>query len=239
MEGTFESNSKTARLAASFFFVLCIPLSLWGQMYVSSKVFVPQDPVATANNLLSNEFIFRLSIVSHFAGTIFFVAMVLLFYQVFKPADKNLSRLMIIPILAHIPTVLVMEVFNFTALMLVKSETRPGFDVARQQEAAYLLLRLSRYGAGAGIGKLFFGLYLIPFGMLVLRSGFTPKIIGILLIIGGAGYVADCCTSILLQRADYLIVRSFLIYSTLAYILALLWFLIKGVRDPGPVVLNK
>jgi hypothetical protein len=122
--------------------------------------------------------------------------------------------------------------------MILKSEARPTFDVAQQQEAAYFLLRLHRYGAGAGMGKLLFGLCFIPFGMLVFRSGFAPRIIGILLIIGGVGYVADCCTSILLQRTDYLMVRSFLIYTTLAYAAALLWFLIKGVRDKRSTVVT-
>ncbi len=246
METTLNSNlptealaqvgSRTARLAASLFFFVCIPLALWDQFYVPQKIFVLNDPVATANNLLSNEFIFRTSIVSHLAGLLIFVFMILLFYRLFRPVDKHLSLLMIAPVLATIPIVFVFEVFNFTALMILKGETRSTFDVAQQQEAAYFLLRMHRYGVGAGMGKLLFGLCLIPFGMLVLRSGLTPRIIGILLIIGGVGYVADCCISILLQRADYLMVRSFLIYTALGYILALLWFLVKGVRDPRPSV---
>jgi hypothetical protein len=236
MEETYESNNRTARVAASLFFFLCIPLSIWGQMYVGGKIFVAQDPVATASNLLSNEFIFRASIICHLADTMFFVAMALLFYRVFKQVDNALARLMIIPILAQIPCVLIMELLNFTALMILKSDARQGFDIAQQQEGAYFLMRMHRYGAGIGIGKLFFGLYLIPFGMLVLRSGFTPRIIGVLLIIGGISYVADCCMSILMQRADYLMVRSFVMYTSIGYILALLWFLVKGVQDRKPIV---
>lgn len=236
MEVSLNSNRKTARLSASLFFFICIPLSLWDQFYIPRKIFVPQDPVATANNLLSNEFIFRTAIVSHLTGILIFGLMVLLFARVFRPVDEHLSRLMVVSVLAQIPIIFVLEVFNFTALMILKSETRPTFDITQQQEAAYFLLRVYRYGVGPGLGKLFFGLSFIPFGMLVLQSGFTPRIIGILLIIGGVGYVADCCLCILLQRADYLMVRSFLKYTTLAYILALLWFFIKGVRDPKPLL---
>lgn len=237
MEEKAISPKRTARLAASLFFFLCFPLAFW-DLYVSRKIFVPQDPVATANNLLSNEFIFRTSIVTHLAGISIFVLMVLFFYRLFRTVDKHLARLMLFSVLALIPIVFVFEVFNFTALMILKSETRSTFDVAQQQEAAYFLLRIPRYGVGTGMGKLFLGLCFIPFGMLVFRSVFAPRIIGILLIIGGVGYVADCCTSILLQRADYLIMRSFLKYTTLAYILALLWFLIKGVRAPMVTVKN-
>ena len=236
MEEKTISLKRTASLAASLFFFVCIPLSFWGQTYVLGKIFVPQDPITTANNLLSNEFLFRMSIVSHFVDTIFFVLMMLLFYRLFRPVGKHLSRLMLVPALAQITIVFILEILHYTALMILKSEPRPTFDVAQQQEAAYFLLRMYSYGGGIGIGKLFIGLCFIPFGMLVFRSGFAPRIIGILLIIGGVGYVADCFTSILLQRADYLMVRSFLKYTTLAYILALLWFLIKGVRDQKALI---
>lgn len=222
-----RSNGQTARLAAALFFFVCIPLFFWEQNYVRSKIFVAQDPVATANNLLSNEFIFRAATVSHLAGTLTYSLMMMMFVQVFRPVDKHLTRLMIAPIVVQVPIVLVLEFFNIGALMTLKSETRPGFDVGHQQEAAYFLLRMYRFGMGTG--KLFYGLSLIPFGMLVLKSGSAPRIIGILLIIGGVGYIGDFCIYILLQRPDYVLVRSFLMYSYLTYMLALLWFLIKGV----------
>ena len=234
MEATLTENRTTARIAASLFFFLCVPLSVWDQFYVPRKIFVPLDPVATANNLLSNEFIFRTSIVSHLAGFLVFVFMVLLFYRIFREVDKHLARLMIFLVLVQLPVVFVFEVFNLTALMVLKSEARPTFGISQQQEAAYLLLRMPRYAVGAGMGKLFIGLSFIPFGMLVFRSRLTPRIIGVLLIIGGVGYVADCCISVLLQRADYILVRSFLMYTTLAYATALLWFLFKGVHEPSP-----
>jgi hypothetical protein len=157
--------------------------------------------------------------------------MILLFYRIFRPVDKLLSLFMLVSVLASIPVVFVFEVFNFTALMILKGEARATFDVAHQQETAYFMLRLPRYALGPGMGKLFLGLCFIPFGILVHRSTLAPRAIGILLIIGGVGYVTDCCTSILLQRADYLMVRSFLMYTTVGWILALLWFLIRGVRD--------
>ena len=60
-----HSNSKTARLAALLFFTVCVPLVTWGLSYVPSNIFVCQDATATANNLVSNEFLFRTGIVSH------------------------------------------------------------------------------------------------------------------------------------------------------------------------------
>ncbi len=162
METILNSNSKTARLAAAMFFFVGMPLSLWGQTYILGKIFVPQDSATTAHNLLSNEFQFRMSIVSHIVDTLFFVFQALLFYHIFRPMNKFLSRLMVVPLLAQLSIVFALEVVNFTALMILKGEPRLTFDVAQQQEAAYWLLRMHAYGVGIGMGKLFAGLSFIP-----------------------------------------------------------------------------
>jgi len=230
------SNKQTSRVAAALFFFVCVPLSLWDQFYVPQKIFVPQDPAATAINLLSNEFIFRTAIVTHLVGVVVFVFAMVLFTRLFMSDDKHLSWLMAATILALVPVVFVFEVSNFMALLILKSDAQSTLEVTRQQELAYILLRMNRVATGAGMGKFFIGLYFFVFGLLALRSRFTPRFIGTLLIIGGVGYLADCCIVILLQRADYLTVRSILKYTTAAYMLALLWFLIKGVRQPETTV---
>jgi hypothetical protein len=235
MEALHYSNRRTARVAAALFFFVCVPLSLW-ETNVQSRIFVPQDPTATASNLLSNEFLFRTSIVSHLTGIVAFAFMILLFYRLFKPVDKHLSRLMLFSVLAMIPIVFVFEVLNLTALVVLKGEPRSTFNVAQQQEVVYFLMRMPRTATGAGMGKLFLGLCFIPFGMLVYRSGFVPRVIGILFIIGGVGYVVDCILAILLQRADYVYVRSYLMYTTLAYAAGLLWFLVRGLNSQIPVI---
>jgi hypothetical protein len=237
MEASPESINRTVRLAASLFFLLCIPMSLWDTNYVHAKIFVAQDPVLTANNLLSNELIFRTSIVSHLISTFVFLFMILIFYRILKPVDKQLSRLMIIPILAQIPIVFVFEALNFTALMTLKAEARPTFDVAQQQEVAYFLLRAHRYAFGAD--KIIFGLCFIPFGILVFRSRIAPRVIGILMIIGGVGYVADTCLYILLQRADYLVIQPLKLFASASYALGLLWFLIKCVSNQSVLKENQ
>ncbi len=236
MEATLPTTKRiSARLAASIFFLLCVPLSIWDQFYVPSVIFVPQDPAATATNLLANEFIFRTSIISHLLGFLAFAFMMLLFARIFRPVDKNLSRLMEFSVLAQVAVVFIFEVFNLTALMVLKGAPRLTLDLAQQQEVVYLFMRMQRTATGAGMGKFFIGLSFIPFGVLVFRSGFAPRIIGIMLIIGGVGYVADCCIAILLQRPDYLAARSALIYTVGGYFMALLWFVIKGVRDPKAI----
>jgi hypothetical protein len=234
MENTFESNRRTARLAGFLFICVCLPMAMWGESYVQSIIFVSRDPVATAANVLSKEFIFRASIISHIIGSFIFVYMVMLLYRLFRPVDKHLSRLMLVFVLAQVPIVFIVEVFNFAAVMILKSEARPTFDVVQQQEFSYLLLRLHNYGAGAT--KIFFGLCFIPFGMLVFRSGLMPRIFGFLLIISGIAYIADTVCYIVLQRPYYVMVHQIVRYTSAGYVLTLLWLLVKGVREPGATV---
>lgn len=227
MEGTIESNTRFVRIASALFILVCIPLSIWSDSYVPSKVFVAQGPVATANNLLANEFLFRSAIIVHILGFTCFVVMMFMFHRVFSPVDRFLGRLMLMPIIAQFAIGFILQTLNFSALLILKSEARAGFDLAAQQETAYMLMRISRTGLGSE--KIVLGLSFIPFGMLVLKSGFLPRIFGILLLISAAGYVIDTCSLILLDRPVYLMIRP-VRFLFAGFVITLLWMLIKGVQ---------
>jgi hypothetical protein len=115
--------------------------------------------------------------------------------------------------------------------MILKSEVQFTFDEAQKQELSFLLLRIHRFGVGAS--QIFWGLCFIPFGMLAYKSGFIPRILAILLIISGIGYIMDSCTFILLQRPDYLMVQPFVRLTLMGFLLTMLWLLIKGVKVPA------
>jgi len=240
MEAAKRSNLSNGRVAtrllrqaSALFLFLCVPLSLW-ETNVHSKIFVFQNPDATAHNLLANEFGFRMTIVSHILGTVVFVVIALLFYRLLNHVDKQLAHFMIIPIIAQLVIVFLLGGINFSALMILKGETRIAFDASYQQEVVYLLLRIPRLILGAV--KIIFGLFFIPLGLLVIRSGFFPKFIGVLIALGGIGYVMDTCMYILLQRAEYMTVGSFKLVATASYSLAFFWFLIKGANKQNPTI---
>jgi hypothetical protein len=116
--------------------------------------------------------------------------------------------------------------------MILKGPEYSGLmnlDMVQKQEFAYLLLRMHGYGIGAS--QFLWGLYFFPFGMLVYRSGFIPRILAILMMITGLGYVVDSAAFILLQRPDYLLLRPFIMSTFIGGMLSILWFLVKGVRE--------
>ncbi|ELR71526.1 hypothetical protein C900_02589 [Fulvivirga imtechensis AK7] len=227
MEVSLDSNIKTARLAGILYIILVL-VAVYGMGYVPSKIIMRQDAAATAQNMLSHEFLYRTGILCHLISTTLIAIMVLMLYRLFNPVNRHLSRLMVTPVLVQVPIVLIVECFHIAALMILKSEIPSSMDLTQKQEFSYFMLRMHGYGIGAS--QLFWGLWLLPFGMLVNRSGFIPKFFGILLIINGIGYVAEACAYILLQRPDYLMVRQFARLTFVGLPLTMLWFLIKGVR---------
>lgn len=227
-ESALGSNARTARIAAALFLFVCIPTSMWGQMYVPGKVFVAQNPAATAANLLANEFIFRASIVVNLIGFTVFATMTFMIYRVFREVDSFLALLMIVPIIAQIAVTFLLEASTFAAVTIIKSEPRPGFDVAQQQETVYFLMRL--YRAIMSCDKFLLGLSFIPWGMLVWRSGLMPRVFGVLVILSAVGYIADTFTGIILERSLVVIIRPYLRGMFVGYVLTMLWLLIKGVQ---------
>ena len=229
METTSGTDRKMARLAGALFIFVCIPMSMWAQMFVPSRVFVAQDPVATATNLLAHEFMFRVSIAMNMAGFFFFAFMMSLFYRIFKSVDQHLALLMIMPIIAQIAITFMLEALNFAAVLIVKSEPRAGFDVAQQQEAVYFLMRI--YRAVMSCDKLLLGVSFIPLGMLVRRSGSVPRVLGTLIIINGCGYIADSITGIVFDRSIVLIIRPYLRLTIVGFLLTTIWMMVKGVQE--------
>ena len=230
MESAPNPYLKNARLAAILFFSLCLPSALWGLSYVSSKIFVARDPATTVSNILSNEFLFRTGIVSHFIGTIAFIYMVLLFYRAFRPVSRHITMAMLIIVVAQIPIVFVLELLKITALYIVKDGVLTTVANMEKQEFVYLLLRM--HGWGIGMSQAFWGLFFLPFGMLIYRSRYAPRFLGILVMITGTGYIADTLGFIMLQRSDFLQVQPFIKLTLVGGVLALLWFLIVGARLP-------
>jgi hypothetical protein len=227
IESSPIAQNRAVRAAVSIFFFVCVPLSLW-QTSVHSKIFIAQDPALTATHLIENEFAFRTTLISHLVGTIAFLILTWLLYRVFSSVNKPLAMLMMIPIFLQFPVVFIMEAVNFNALMTIKSDARPSFDVTQQMEAAYFLLRLSRYTLGAE--KIVFGLIFIPLGILLFLSRLVPRAIAVLFIIGGTGYVIDTCLYLLLQRPAYANIQSMKLISSAIYSLGFLWLLVKGIN---------
>lgn len=226
MEAYIDSPKKNARIAGLWYLLLVIA-GIYGLKYVQSQIIIDGDPSATTNNILAHEFVFRTGIFSNIIGNIIFLFLVLALYRLLKPVNVQWAKLMVALVLVQIPASFVIELFNLTSLMILKGETMKDLQAPQRKGLATLFLNMHSYGLG--ILEVFWGIWLIPLGQLVFRSGFIPRIIGVLLIVGGIAYMADSFAFLLFPGADAM-VSKFIIIASLGEIALMLWLLIVGVK---------
>jgi hypothetical protein len=227
MKDEFISMKRTARLAGLLYLVLALA-GAYGIMYVSTQLFVKDDALATANNIRAHEFLLRTGIVSHLLSATVFLFMVLTLYRLLKSVNEHRARVMVALVVVQVPIIFIIEALRFTALRILTNDSSAPV-VLPAPDTAMLLLKIHRYGIE--IVEIFWGLWLIPFGQLVYRSVFIPRLLGILLVIAGFGYVVDSCASLLLPSHRVFTRLPAFAFSAIGEISAILWLLIKGVKE--------
>lgn len=227
MENKVYSLKKTARFAG-LLYLFWVLTAIYGLMYVQPKTIVPGDAVATANKILANEFIFRTGIVNSIISSIIWTLIGLTLYRLFKQVNERQAKLLVALVIVQIPVDFFMEALNIASLMIFKGELLKTFELSHRQDVAMLFLKINDYATIAL--EMFWGLWLFPFGRLVYKSGFIPRILGVFLILNGIAYVIHCFTHLLLPSYQALVFQIATPIWTLGEISIMLWLLIKGVK---------
>jgi hypothetical protein len=229
MEMNSSSLKKTARLAGLLYLVWIIT-GLFAMFYVPSKINMRGDAVTTAQNILSNEFLFRTSIVNDLISSTLWVFLVLVLYRMFKQVDKRQAKLLVALVIVQIPTVFFMEAFNITSLMIFKGEILKTFELTQRQDLAMLFLKINDYGVLTL--EAFWGLWLFPLAILVYRSRFLPRFLGVWLIITGFFYLGLSFTDIMLPQYKDMVIHSvFALPAEVGEVAFMLWLLIMGAKE--------
>jgi len=219
---------KTARLAGLLYLILVIT-GVFSIMFVSSQIIVSGDVIATAKNIIVKEFLFRTGIINNLISNTIFVLLVLVLYKIFKQVNEYQAKLMVALVIVQIPAVFIMESLNITSLMIFKGELLQTFEINQRQDLAMLFLKINDYGTLTI--EMFWGLWLLPFGLLVYKSRFIPRIFGILLIVAGIAYMNSSLVSLLFPNYSTIVNQPTLLLVAIGEISITLWLLIKGVKD--------
>ncbi|MFT5822626.1 MAG: hypothetical protein ACI8ZM_003882 [Crocinitomix sp.] len=205
----------TMRLArqAGFLYLLLIPFGIFGILYIPMQFIEPDDIMSTMDNIAADRFTFRLSIISALVAQLIQILVVYTLYQLLKSVNKNVAILMVISILVAVPIAMLNELNHFAVLESIGNADQVS-----------LFLKLHHYGVV--IAQVFWGIWLFPMGYLVYKSGFIPKIIGILLMIACFGYLID--SFLVFINIDLGFVLSE--FTFIGEIAIILWLLIKGVK---------
>src|SRR5450432_2195545 len=226
-----NSVQNPGRVAGFWYLLLCIvgPLRL---IYIPTKLFVHGNAAATVNNIAAHEWLFRFGIVSDLVAGVILIFLVMAFYRLFKAVDQNLAVLVVIfggvmPALIYFVGV----VSDSAALMVVRGgDFLSAFDKPQRDALAMVFLKLRSHQIIAA--ETLWGVWLFPLALLVYRSRFLPRFLGVWLALGGFCYVILSLTGELWPQYT----EKVFTYSQPAFfgeLAIMLWLVIKGARPPA------
>jgi Domain of unknown function (DUF4386) len=223
-----NQTKRQARLAGLLYFLASIPAP-FGLIYVPNKLIVLNDATATANHIRASESLLRLGIGCELLSSIMFIFVVLALYRLFEAVNETHALAMMILILVSIPVSLLSVVNEIVALVVVSgADFLSVFDTGQLNALAYILMRL--HSRTILVAEIFWGLWLFPFGILVIRSRFIPRLLGYLLFLAALGYLASSLTFLLLPAYGP-VVDKFASQLPLCELPIIFWLLICGAKD--------
>jgi Domain of unknown function (DUF4386) len=224
-------RNRDARVAG-FLYLIAIVAGVFDLMYLPGKFIVPGDAAATAHNIVANQLLFRVAIVSDLLTGVIWLFVVLALYRLLSDVDRTQAALMVIlGAFMQVPLYFA-NVVNYIAALLLVTNTPflAVFSAVQRDAMAMFFLRLHHFGFLASL--VFAGLWLFPFGILVYKSRFLPRTLGVWLVINGFAWLARCFTGFLApQYGD--VVDAVTLPMTFGEILITLWLVIFGAKTFG------
>jgi len=220
-----NSPQKTARVAA-FVFLSIFFLGMSTELFIRPGVIVPGDTAATVKNIAASASLFRLSLVSDLIRQTLLMFLALILYKLLKPVNKTIASLMVLFALVCVPISLLNELNHFAVLLLSSGAGyTAAFKADQLNGLVMFFLELRKYGTFIAQ---FFSFWVLLLGYLVFKSGFLPRILGILLMLGGLSYSVLAVLFFLYPDFDATI---FGLFAFIGESLFYFWLLIKGVKD--------
>lgn len=222
-----NSNKRTARIAGVLYVLLALT-GVFSLLYVPTTLVVFGDATATAENIRSSELLFRSGILSGLVSNVLFVFLVLALYRLLKETSHNQAMLMVTLVVISVATGFANTINQLGALIALSgTDFLSVFEKTELDAIAYLFIRLNSWGIQ--IIQIFWGLWLFPFGLLVYRSGFIPKILGVLLMIAGVGYLLGTITFLVLPQYQSAL-STLITLLEMGELPIILWLLIVGAK---------
>ena len=217
---------------AGLLYVLASITGFFAMGYVPGKLIVHENAAATAANILASGTLFRLGIAAELIGQAGFIFVALGLYHLLKGVSRRQAILMVTLIVVSIPIAFVNELNSIAVLILVRGASYLSvFDQLQRESLAMLFLNLHHHGFV--VAELFWGLWLFPLALLVYRSRFLPRLLGVWLALAGLAWVILSLTGIVSPQSQ----DKLFVYAQPAFfgeIAFMLWLLIKGANPPAP-----
>ena len=223
-----SSIKKTARIAGVLYLMVVV-FGMFAEVGVRSNLIIPKDAATTAQNIMASASLFRIGFMSDLIMLTCYLLLAYTLYVLLKPANNNLSLLFVLLTLASVAIMSLNMLNQFAALLLLSGDNYlTVFSLAQLQALAMLFLNLHKYGYF--IAQIFFGLWLLPLGYVGFKSGYFPKLLGIMVMLACFGHLIQYFQIFLFP--DYEVISyPGLAVATIAELSLCFWLLIKGVKD--------
>jgi hypothetical protein len=231
MEEKSSSLKRTARIAGFLYLIVAITGG-FSMMYVPALI-VSGDAAATVKNIMTSESVFRLGVASALTCQVTFVFLVLELFELLKGVNRKLALMMVALVIAAVPIACLNVLNQFAVLVLLGgADYLTQFTADQLNSTVMFFLDLNTHGIF--IAEIFWGLWLLPFGWLVIRSRFIPRIFGMLLLLGGCGYVVNFLVHIIFPGYEQTVSAITSLPLAISEISMVFWLMIKGVKNSQP-----
>jgi hypothetical protein len=232
MEGhEAQASPQTYARVGGVLYLIIIVLGLFGEAFIRGGLVVPGDAAATSANVNASEFLWRVTIAGEFVMVICSVALSVIFYVLLRPVSRDLALLAAFFNLVSLAVQATNNLHLMEALSpLANAEYLNALDPEQRYALTYLSIRA--HGQGYSVALLLFGCVCLVWGYLIFRSGYLPKVIGVLMQIAGLCYLTHGFILILVPPAAIRLFPGILIPSFVAELSLCLWLLVKGVNVP-------
>lgn len=220
------SPQKYARLAG-FLYLIIIVGGAFAELGVRQRVFVANDPAATAANILAHEQLYRWGFAAQLIPLLCNMFLAILFYELLKIVNRRVAAAVVFCSLTGSAVEAASLLQHYEPLILLKRGAALGVDMPLLEAQVYMTLGLQ--SIGFSVALTFFGLVCIARGVLIVRSGFLPPFIGAFLVVEGICYLVNSFANFLAPALARQIF-DLLLVSALAEVLLCLWLLIRGVN---------
>jgi len=230
-----NSINRTARMAGLLYLIFIVT-SIFANAFGRSKIIVYEDAVVTAKNIMAADGVFRIGFISDLLSAVFFLLAAWALYVLLQPVNKNIALLFVLLNLGGV-AIQSINMLNLFAPLLLLSDAGYLNVFQADQLQALAMLFLNLYKNGFMIAQLFYGAWLFPLGYLVFKSGYLPRLLGIVLMVE--------CFAWLMYPFQFFFFPSYEVISYLSFAVGFIgefsltfWLLIKGVQEQKPTLVT-
>lgn len=234
-EGAGQMTMSTmllARVAGALYLIVAVGGG-FSELYVRSSVKVAGDATATAENIRASATLFRLGFVTDLVNITCFILLALVLYQLLSSVNRRIASAFVI-FNAIAAAIMGANMLNHVGALMVATDPTYASAIGAELADALTLLFLNLHSQGFLIAQIFFGLWLLPLGYLVYTSGYFPRVLGVMLMIGCFGYLAHLVAIYVSPNFESSVSLYLALVAGIAETAFLLWLLVKGATVPRP-----